>query len=414
MNIRLKQLYNLFVKSLFYVSHLLDINSFHRKDFCRDFTQYLKPHHIHQFFYSPTPNARCGAPSIVQRNRIKHSRSKFLGFSLVEFMIAISISTFIILGLLSVYSSGKQTYVVQEGLGRLQENGRFTTHYMNKTIRMAGYQGCVSSQNMDINNIVSNPSAVVDFNNAVFGYNGSGGTWSPNLPAHLTDLNIKPNTDVIEIWEADDRNIRLSLDMANPNAAIVLADPDGDGDHREGIDQDDIFVITDCEIGDMAAAAGTANATSIAVSSARNTTVTLSKAYTTNARIFKLKYTAFYIKDTGRTNVNGAIIYALVARDVDGNELELADGVEDLKVSYGIDTDGDGTADTYLGADSVDATDDWANVLTVRTAKLLNTIEDVSPIPQAYTFEGVNTTPTDRQLRREWTNIISIRNRNFP
>jgi type IV pilus assembly protein PilW len=329
-------------------------------------------------------------------------------------MLAITLSMFIVLGLLSVYSSGKKTYVVQEGLSRLQENGRYTTHYMNKIIRMAGYQGCVSSQNITLNNIVKNPTAVMSFDQAVNGYNASGTAWTPSLPTHLQALNIKQGTDVIEIWQTSDLGIRLLHDMPNETAAIVLADADGDGDLREGINQDDAFVITDCEVGDLAAAGGNANAASISVAASNNTTVNLTKAYTTTAKVLRLDYTAFYIKDTGRTNANGAIIYALVARNIDGNEFELADGVEDLQITYGIDTNGDGSADTYLNANDVNTSNNWDNVLTVRTAKLLNTIENVSPAPQDYTFEGTTVSPDDRLLRREWTNLISIRNRNFP
>lgn len=383
MNKRLKQLSNLFVNGFFYFSHL---------------------------------SSRISTRVVTTLSKIKrsHITSTHHGFTLVEFMIAITLSTFIILGLLSVYSSGKKTYVVQEGLARLQENGRFTTHYMNKIIRMAGYQGCVSSQNLTLRNIVAAPSPVMNFDNAVLGYDATGTTWTPNLPAYLNGLDIKEGTDVIEVWQTTDLNIRLSADMANPNAAIVLADPDGDGDHREGIAQDDIFVITDCEVGDIAAAGGNEVAISIAVAASNNTSVSLSKAYTTDAKVLRFDYTAFYIKDTGRTNANGNIIYALVARDIDGNELELADGVEDLQITYGIDTDDDGTADTYQTANTVDAADNWDNVLTVRTAKLLNTVEDVSPAPQSYSFEGTDYEPDDRLLRREWTNLISLRNRNFP
>lgn len=383
MNKRLKQLSNLFINVLFYFSHI---------------------------------SSRIGTSVVTTLSNIKrsHITSTHHGFTLVEFMIAITLSTFIILGLLSVYSSGKKTYVVQEGLARLQENGRFTTHYMNKIIRMAGYQGCVSSQNLTLRNIVAAPSPVMNFDNAVLGYDATGATWTPNLPAYLNGLDIKEGTDVIEVWQTTDLNIRLSADMANPNAAIVLADPDGDGDHREGIAQDDIFVITDCEVGDIAAAGGNEVAISIAVAASNNTSVSLSKAYTTDAKVLRFDYTAFYIKDTGRTNANGNIIYALVARDIDGNELELADGVEDLQITYGIDTDDDGTADTYQTANTVDAADNWDNVLTVRTAKLLNTVEDVSPAPQSYSFEGTDYDPDDRLLRREWTNLISLRNRNFP
>ncbi len=333
---------------------------------------------------------------------------------MVEFLVAITLGALVLTGLVTVFMGNKTSYNVQEGLARLQENGRYSTYYMNRILRMAGYQGCVNTNNLNLTNIVKNPSSAAQFDNPVFGYEGSSGTWSPALPANLAAANVKPGTDVIEVRFATDLGIRLSNNMANPNAALVLADPDGDGDEREGIKQDDVFIITDCEIGDIAAAGGNENAASISVAASNNTTVTLSKAYTTRAKILRYDYFVFYIKNTGRTNLVGDPIYALVAQDISGNEFELADGVDDLQITYGVDTNNDGSANSYMTADAVNGGNNWDNVLSMQVKKLMTTVESVNTVSQTYTFDGTTTTPADRVLRREWSNHVSIRNRSFP
>lgn len=336
------------------------------------------------------------------------------GFSLIEFMIAITLGSILTLGIVAMYSSSKQNYTVQEGLARLQENGRYTTYYIGKHLRMAGYQGCINSNNLTINNIVKNPTSQMEFDNPLSGYEASANSWTPALPAHLVSANVKPGTDVIEIRYATDLTIRLDHDMPNTNSALVLQDTDGDGNLREGIAQDDIFMITDCEVGDIAAAGGNQNAASISVSASNNNSTSLSKAYTMDSKILRFDYIAVYVKDSGRTNLQGDPIFSLATQDISGNETILADGVEDIQVLYGIDTDNDGTADTYLDAATVESNDQWNDVLNVRIEKLLSSIDNVSNAGQNYMFNGEQHSADDRLLRRHWHSVISIRNRNFP
>ena len=73
------------------------------------------------------------------------TRAAMKGFSLVEIMVALGISLFILAGIGYVYTNSKQTYRVQDQLSRLQENGRLAFEYLTRDIRMAGYWGCGTS-----------------------------------------------------------------------------------------------------------------------------------------------------------------------------------------------------------------------------------------------------------------------------
>lgn len=63
----------------------------------------------------------------------------YKGVSLIELTIAMAIGTVILLGITSVYSSSKKANIVQNGLSRVQENGRFVIEFLTRDIRMAGY-----------------------------------------------------------------------------------------------------------------------------------------------------------------------------------------------------------------------------------------------------------------------------------
>lgn len=61
------------------------------------------------------------------------------GFTLVEIMVALVISLFLLAGLIQILTSSRQVYRVQDGLARIQENGRFGMDFITKSVREAGY-----------------------------------------------------------------------------------------------------------------------------------------------------------------------------------------------------------------------------------------------------------------------------------
>ncbi len=68
------------------------------------------------------------------------------GLSLIELMIALAISSILVLGLVEVFAASRTAYQLSTGLARVQENGRFALDFMQRDIRMAGHMGCVNDQ----------------------------------------------------------------------------------------------------------------------------------------------------------------------------------------------------------------------------------------------------------------------------
>lgn len=61
------------------------------------------------------------------------------GLTLVEIMVAMAISLVLLAGIIQIFLGSKQAYRVQDGLARLQENGRFAMEFMGRSIREASY-----------------------------------------------------------------------------------------------------------------------------------------------------------------------------------------------------------------------------------------------------------------------------------
>ena len=92
-----------------------------------------------------------------------------------------------------------------------------------------------------------------------------------------------------------------------------------------------------------------------------------------------------------------------------GNDEELVEGVEDMQILYGLDSDGDQFPNQYFDADNVP---DWGDVVAIRIMLLLRSLDDfVTEDPQTYAFNGAQVTPNDRRIRQVFTTTIALRNR---
>lgn len=124
--------------------------------------------------------------------------------------------------------------------------------------------------------------------------------------------------------------------------------------------------------------------------------------------------------DTGQTyytdptsSIGFRIQSAVLERtDNGGSFQELIEGIQDMQIIYGEDTDADGTPNYYVSADQVV---NMEQVVTVRISLLAVTLDDnLSLNPVAYTFPPNNptpTTPSDRKIRRVFNTTIALRNR---
>ena len=66
------------------------------------------------------------------------------GFSLIELLVAVTISLFVLAGVGVVMVSSRTSYETQNFNARLQENARFAVQFLSYDLRMAGYWGCAT------------------------------------------------------------------------------------------------------------------------------------------------------------------------------------------------------------------------------------------------------------------------------
>lgn len=76
----------------------------------------------------------------AQNLKTNRTQGRQRGFTLIELMVAMVLSLFLIGGVLLMYSSTKAAYNDADRLSRLQENVRFASDYMVRDVRNAGFR----------------------------------------------------------------------------------------------------------------------------------------------------------------------------------------------------------------------------------------------------------------------------------
>jgi type IV pilus assembly protein PilW len=72
-------------------------------------------------------------------NKKRQKRFTDQGFTLVELLVAMAISGVVMAGIYSAYYSQQKSYVTQEQVSAMQQNLRAAMYYMEREIRLAGY-----------------------------------------------------------------------------------------------------------------------------------------------------------------------------------------------------------------------------------------------------------------------------------
>jgi type IV pilus assembly protein PilW len=341
---------------------------------------------------------------------VRH-RYRQRAFSLVELMVALLLGSIVTLGLVNMFSATQQTYQVLQGQARLQEGARYALDFVARPLRMAGFIGCVSLRTVDVRSVlVGAPGFAVDANVPLQGYEAtddSPPTWSPalaTLPAAIDTDAIVPGTDVLVVRHASTQDrLQLTATQVNPNSDLVTSVPAVAARYAAGT----IALVSDCDKATLFQVSG--NATAGGAFTIRhatggglvpgNATTTLAEDNTVfdgTASVYRVSTTVFFVAPGAGTNNRGNTPTSLW-RSVDGAAPEeLVEGVEDLQLSYGVDTDDDGAPNRYLTIQNVVDADD---IVTVRVQMTVNSVDEISE----FSADGL--------VRRGFETTVAIRNR---
>lgn len=353
------------------------------------------------------------------------------GLSLVELLVALAVSSLLLLGVTSIYFSSRQTDNLGSELARIQETGRQALNLISQDIRMIGYKGCLDADKAspDLNQIFENQannSGYIDLlDDALRGFEVDNGNWA--IGAEFDNTAIEANalltSDVIAIQKASTLEANLIGALPSNTSPVVL-----DGNPHD-FQVNDLAFITNCDnasIFRVTNAPGAGNA-SLEHAGTSNTAPDFEAAYDENSRVYRLESIVYFVADTGRVNNQNAPIRALYRQtDQLTNTAaptlvveELIEGVENMQILYGEQLANDNIR--YVTADNVG---DFTSVRSIKIGMLVSSNNEVNPALDNITYDlhgssvapigtagAASTHAIDRRLRRVFSTTVDIRNR---
>ena len=321
------------------------------------------------------------------------------GITLIELMIALVIGLLATGAMLKVYVDSSRLYRFNEGLARIQENGRFATEFIRRDARMAGFWGCYHEANLT-NRIIPGGTDYISYESSdITGTNNDG-------------LN---SSDSITFSGAGNGVATVSSDMTSPDSTITISSA---GNFELG----EALLISDCETADifqLTSIGGSSPSLTLEHGTEGNTSAELSKAYAAGSRLYRVQQTTFCIAegaDRAQPSLR-QLVNPTSDQTCQDHGDELVEGIENMQVWFGEDTDadsegagGDGTANRYVPPDTGDL--DMDRVVSVRISLLARSLNnnlttELSP----YYFVDQKIIPTDKRLRKVFTTTITLRNK---
>jgi type IV pilus assembly protein PilW len=315
------------------------------------------------------------------------------GFSLVELMVALVISLILMAGIGQIFLGSKKSFTIQDSLGRMQENGRYAMGILTQDLRRAGYWG----GNADIGAIEGSQAPDVEdgtcangdttwgikLDHRIFGKddNRTGYDCLPADPAHTGDVLV---VRYAAPWVIGGITTGPSYMADYPNRYFL----------RSSLFEGRLFKGGD-----------EANTENLINAPAERTAELVARGY-----FIHTSESSDATKCPGSDAVPS--LYRMVL-DNDGTPKseEVAYGVDDFQVQYGLDTDDDNSVDSFV--DAAGPTDVmWDQVIAARIWLLVRAEcpETGYTNDTTYTMAGVDSTYGDGYRRQLYTSTVKLRN----
>jgi type IV pilus assembly protein PilW len=161
------------------------------------------------------------------------------GLSLIEIMVAMLISMFLLGGVIQVYSSTRVSYQTNEGLSRLQENARFIFDRIAADLNSAGYMGCNDSNDRDLN------GGFKVYNRLTIQGAGAGGAYDFSNPIAGVNSNGPNNSDQLFVRRSvGESAVQLATPFTQPDTVLFL---DTANQSFAALEQWQTLALSDCE-----------------------------------------------------------------------------------------------------------------------------------------------------------------------
>jgi len=281
-----------------------------------------------------------------------HLRSRQAGLSLVELMVAMTISLLVLTALSAIFISSSRSRNEMQKSTQQQESGRYAAELLADNLKMAGYLAEFDATPLTTPATLPDPCATTIANLlTAMPLHVQGVNDAADIPSCLTD--VKSGTDIVVIRRASTCVAGVAGCPAfvdgEPHFQASLCTPnDGSGAELAHA------ISTDADYAAYHFALSTA-----AGDFTRHKTSCVATDFAAIQRYF------VHIYFIANNNESGDGIPTLKRAELGAGAFSivpLVDGIEDMQIQYGIDTDGDGVPNSYKSAPADTAA--WRNAMS--------------------------------------------------
>lgn len=349
-----------------------------------------------------------------------YSVKQHLGFSLIELMVAMLIGLLVLSGVIQVVLNSKRSFLDNQETAFIQDNTRYALDIIAKDFRATGYRGCAADQPVIVDVIKSDSKKNVPdaFGNELPAIAGTDASTPASLKVENLDKVIPADktiplpdaitlrtvsneneitlrsqeitTGILTTWQTMDYpggTPIMVVDASCQNIALLMTDSD-------------INKQSELKYGKNSCAKGLTSTASFDCSSG---TVNKIKTLSRGSSLFPYVANTYFI---GPSVTDGMPALKRRFIQVSKGEMaysteEIAQGVENMQIEYGVDSDQDGAVDGKFAIASDVA--DWKNVIAIHIELTLRSSMRVLPVDKDKKEDGY--------LRKKVASTISLRNR---
>jgi len=347
------------------------------------------------------------------------------GFSLIELMLALALGVVVTAGIVTLFVGNNQTYTLLNGQSRMQENARFAVDFISRSARAAGYLGCdpEAGKIYKTLNGAWNQLFEFDITTPVQAFHGTASgngvnDWTPALTtlprtgsavgyivANGVDLaTMQPLSDVLVLRHVQIPGARIAAIVqanANPTVEVPaggLGFTDGNFVALNNCEQATVFRVATVAapagpiatlVLNAAPAVGLGLYQNLALQPLSPTGIPYGEANNAQgSSVGRVLTDIYYVAQGAGTNNRNQIPWSLWRKTSEDAPVELIQGVENLRVRFGIDTtpnDNVDAATQYVTYNNVGANVIRALRVSV-TANSVDVVSDGAATPLSRTF----------------------------
>jgi type IV pilus assembly protein PilW len=266
------------------------------------------------------------------------------GFTLVELMIALVITLILMAGISQVFLSSKKSFIIQDTLARQQENGRYVLDTLGQDLRRAGYMGAlegITAAGGTAGEVAENGTCVANDN-----------TWGRMLEGRIYGMNDTNTSHLSGATYAcipGAAHLRGDILVVRYQAPWIVG-----GLTAPNFEDDRLYLRSSLSMATLFKGRDEANP---------------GNGIAGGGRTAELVARAYYVGPSASGTCEGTAVPALFRESLDANGRpvaeEIAYGIDNFQVRYGVDLNGDGSVEQYFdaGDPELNTVNEWGGVI---------------------------------------------------